>query len=165
MRRSGATGRPPMTGAVPRLAACLMLLPAAAAAQNKAAVTAGAVLGAAGGAAIGAVAGAFAGSHGCPSQGNSDACIGPAISGIIWGVGIGTTLGAPSGAHLADHRRGRLVPSLLVSAATFGVEAALLNHYVIDRQIRNRGAVNVIVVATPVIQIVASAAMEYVTRK
>jgi hypothetical protein len=75
-------------------------------------------LGAVIGAAVGVVAVGVIGYHlDRATECDDDFC---GIDGILVGGSLGSTTLAPLGAHLANDRRGRLVPSLLAAAAGTG---------------------------------------------
>jgi hypothetical protein len=115
----------------------------------------GSVLGVATGSVIGAFTGGGWTSRDCP-EGDPDACLGAAFPGFIWGAGIGATIGAPVGAWLGSRRHGSIAKSLLASSALFAVEVLALRSIVKDGRTNHKGAAIAIVVAAPVLQVLAS---------
>ena len=127
---------------------------------------AGALLGGAVGMVAGGLAGLYIGGNRCRTPGASDTCEG--LLGMALGAGVGITLGVPVGAHLLNRRQGSLPPSLLASAAIFGVGvAAILAVERSEDEARRRGdysqrnGIQVpIALAIPVLQVVSATIIE-----
>ena len=115
----------------------------------------GSVLGVAVGGLLGAVAGGGWTSRDCP-EGDPDACLGAAFPGFIWGTGVGATIGAPVGAWLGSRRNGNLAVSLLASTGLFVAEVLTLRSIVHDGRTDHKEAAIAIVIAVPVLQVIAS---------
>ncbi len=79
------------------------------------------------------------------------------------GFALGHAIGAPVGAHLANRRKGRLLPSLALSAALFGVEALVLSRSSNSKGITPQNAF--VAVAVPVAQVIGSAYIEHRTSR
>ena len=124
----------------------------------------GSVLGVAAGTVIGAFAGGGWTSRDCP-EGDPDACLGAAFPGFIWGAGVGATVGAPVGAWLGSGRNGNVGTSLLVSSALFAAEVLALRSIVKDGRTEQKGTAMAIVVAVPVLQVVASTLLHAQSRR
>jgi hypothetical protein len=116
---------------------------------------AGSVVGVAAAGLLGAFAGGGWTSRDCP-EGDPDACLGAAFPGFLWGAGIGATVGAPVGAWLGSGRRVSLTKSLLMSTALFAAEVIALNSIVEDGRTEHKSAALAIVIAAPILQVIAS---------
>ena len=117
--------------------------------------TVGSILGVAAGSVAGAIAGGGWTSRDCP-EGDPDACLGAAFPGFLWGAGVGATIGAPVGAWLGSGRNGNVATSLLVSSALFATEVLALRSIVRDGRTDHESAAIAIVIAVPILQVVAS---------
>jgi hypothetical protein len=152
---------------VPPLLAVALALPPRAVAQSAspARPALGALLGGAAGVLVGGTAGAFVGGNRCGEPANSDTCM--LIEGIATGAAIGYTLGIPVGAHLLNRRRGDLRMSLAASAALaaagYGVLRASGVRWNGGTTPRQRRVAAVVVVSVPVLQYLATTAIETAT--
>jgi hypothetical protein len=150
------------------LATSAALVPAArAAAQSPVRPAIGALLGGAVGVAAGGFAGAIVGGNRCSSEGNPDSC--DLLGGLLAGTAIGYTLGTPVGAHLVNRRRGQLPWSLAASAGLAAAGYAVLrakgvSFYGINTPSQRRLA-STVVITVPILQFVATTAIETVTSK
>lgn len=117
----------------------------------------GGVLGGAAGLAVGGLAGAMVGSNTCLDEGNPDSCRG--AEGMFIGGLAGETLSIPLGVHLANGRAGRLLPSMLASAAITAAGAAAVAATESD------GVLVGAAVAVPVLQLATSVLIERATTR
>ncbi len=70
------------------------------------------------------------------------------------------TIGIPLGAHLTNRRAGNFGKTFGVSALIFGAEVLALNALVDDGRTRHKGLTFGIAAVAPIIQIIASVAVE-----
>ena len=73
------------------------------------------------------------------------------------------TVGIPVGAHLTNRRSGNFAKTLGVSALIFGAEVLALNALVDDGRTKNKELTFGIAAIAPVIQLIASVAVERAT--
>ncbi len=143
--------------------AALFCLVTPAEAQRSGRSTPAVAAGALAGGAVGFVAGALIGgsitSRDC-EPGNPDQCLGAAFPGFIWGAGAGMTIGIPVGAHITNRRSGNFARTFGVSALIFGAEVLALDALVDDGRTRNKGLTFGIAAIAPVVQLIASVAVE-----
>jgi hypothetical protein len=122
----------------------------------------GGVLGGVAGVLAGGLLGLVAGGNHCTDSGNPDTCYG--LEGTLIGAAAGYTVGVPVGTHYANHRRGNLGRSLLVSTAIAGAGAGVLAasgvHWNSASNSTGRKVVPVVLLAVPIAQIVASVRIE-----
>jgi len=119
----------------------------------------GALLGGTAGVLAGGIAGLYIGGNRCSSPGSSDSCYG--FEGMLAGAAVGMTVGTPVGAHLMNRRRGALPYSLLTSVAV--AAAGVVAFRAVDAHARGSGrvaALNSIVIAVPVLQVLCATLIE-----
>jgi hypothetical protein len=111
----------------------------------------GAVAGGAAGLLLGGAIGLMIGGNRCVDPGNPDSCSG--LEGMVVGASLGMSAGIPVGTHLANHRRGRLLPSLAVSVAMPLVVAGIA-------ELADEDRVYAVLLAVPIAQVVTSVMIE-----
>src|SRR5688572_15199695 len=111
----------------------------------------GAVAGGAAGLLVGGAIGMMIGGNRCVDPGNPDSCSG--FEGMVAGASLGMAVGIPVGAHIANHRRGRILPSLVTSVAMPLIVAGIA-------ELTDEDRVYAVLFAVPIAQVVTSVMIE-----
>jgi hypothetical protein len=128
------------------------------------------VLGGISGGAVGILAGGTAGlligGNSCLDEGNPDSCRG--LEGLAIGAYSGHALGAPLGVHLANGRKGSILPALLINAGTTALAGVFI--HLADRRANAGEGVHPALLLTvaagvPVTQLVSSVLIERATTR